>query len=108
MPETTTHGLLEAGEHVTFTTNSGRTIHLWLHECDSCVSLDVWTDRGRDHEAISDGTGDETRAPLGVFTIVKGAGHKLNTGLDPLPGSAGRSPTATAMLVWNDNETEGE
>lgn len=89
-------------EHMVISTN-GRTIHLWLHECPSCCSLDVWTDRGLDVEEISATTGDETRAPLGLFTIVKGAGHQLDTGLAPVHGSQGRPPLTTAHLVWNDN-----
>lgn len=100
-------GVLEHHEHVTLSTNSGRTIHLWLHECDNCVSVDVWTDRGRADEPISANTGDTGRAPIGCFTIVQGGGFQLDTKRDPVHGSQGRAPLTTAMLVWNDNEAEG-
>jgi hypothetical protein len=98
-------GIINHHEHVTLETESGRTIHLWLHECENCVSLDVWTDRGRDDEPISANTGDLTRAPIGVFTIVQGARHNLQTGKPPIDGSCGRQPLSTAMLVWLDGES---
>jgi hypothetical protein len=93
---------LHPHHEITLTTDSGRTIHLWLHECANCVSLDVWTDRDRDDETIC--KGDTSRAPIGVFTIVEGAGFKLDTQREPTHGSQGRPPLSTAMLIWNDNE----
>lgn len=97
------YGPIDANQTVVLTTESGREIHLWLHECDSCVSLDVWTTRGNEVEDIAKDTGDTTRAPIGCFTLTGGRRTVLDAGIAPVPDTRNYPPLTTAVLIWNDN-----
>lgn len=77
-----------------------RTAHLWLHDCEHCTSVDLWTDRGREHEAISAGTRDTTRAPSGLAVWV--GSRRPETGIDTAPSSHGWPAASTINLIWDD------
>lgn len=90
---------LHNGETLEIETESGRTIHLFLHECENCISLDVWTDRGNAIEEVSVPTGDTTRAPVGFFGWRSGQRYMLN--LTPVEGSLKWPAISTATLLWD-------
>jgi hypothetical protein len=81
----------------------GRLLHVWAHDCPSCSSVDVWTQTSdlREH-AVSENTGDETRAPLGIMAITNGQRRCLEGGYEPTAQSHGYPTHSTAVLVWND------
>lgn len=87
---------------------SGRTITLWLHECDACVSLDVHTSRGREIENISANTAGTSNAPMGVFAWRNGSRVELPvTDAWPALDTAGkRTPVSGITVIWNDNASD--
>lgn len=89
---------LAAGDHEFFLPD-GRKLHLYIHTCSDCTSLDVWTTRGNDHEEISRCTGDTTRAPMGLMPWLNGLRPKLDA--QPCAGSFGWPAVSTATLVWD-------
>lgn len=85
----------------------GRTLHVWHHHCGACTSVDVWTTDGAEHVMTIDGeprrTGDDTRAPMGVFTMAAGSRHEVEGGADRDPVVPfGRSTQSTVVLLWQD------
>jgi hypothetical protein len=59
----------------------------------------VWTDRGRDVEDISAGTGDTTRAPTGL--ALWGKARRPLSGFEPEPGTHKWPSIATVNLIWD-------
>jgi hypothetical protein len=98
---------LKNSEELVVRLESGRVVHLWAHHCDNFDSLDVWTNTAdeRDHE-ISAETGDNKRAPFGLFAMVRGHRYELEELDEPseLPETNGREPMTTAVLVWHDED----
>ena len=85
----------------------GRVAHLWHHDCGTCTSLDVWTTDGAEHVFTVNGehreTADNTRAPMGVFTMSAGSRHEMAGGADPEPVVPfGRATQSTVILLWKD------
>ena len=94
---------LAAGDHEFFLPD-GRKLHLYVHHCDECTSVDVWTTRGREVEAISRNTGDTARAPMGAMPWLNGTRPKLDA--QPCEGSHGWPAVGSMTLVWDDSEVE--
>lgn len=92
---------LATGEHEFFLPD-GRKLHLYVHTCDECTSLDVWTTRGREVEEVSINTGDTTRAPVGLMPWING--QRVRVPGPAVDGSHGWPAVATATLVWHDEK----
>jgi hypothetical protein len=91
---------LPADEKVTLELEDGRQVHLWLHDCESCTSLDVWTTRGNEVEEISAHTGDKSRAPMGLFAWRDGFRRTVDA--EPMEGSHKWPAVGTVTLIWHD------
>lgn len=89
---------IEPGEEYVFRLG-GRTVHLWAHSCETCASLDVWTDRGRDDETVSMNTGDTSRAAVGVARWRNG--RRYGGSARPEAGSASWPAYSTVNLIWD-------
>lgn len=96
---------IKGGETLELTTESGRKVFLYLHECPSCVSLDVYTERGRSPEVVSSGTGLPQAAPVGVFAWRQGTRTVPGDGTVAPEEGSHRWPAFQAVtLVWNDGK----
>lgn len=93
---------IAAGEEIVLKAPGGRKIHLYLHSCDVCTSLDVWTDAGNPVEEISANTLDTTRAPIGVFAIQQGRRHILEAGHSPERRTVDYPAVGTVHLLWRE------
>lgn len=86
---------------------SGRTLHVWHHDCEHCTSVDVWTEDGQPTHPLTDNgekcwpTAAEQRAPFGMFAMAGGRRFKSG-GVDAVPCTNTYPALTTAMLVWSD------
>lgn len=91
---------LARGDTLEISLPDGRELHIWYHHCDSCTSLDVWTDRGVEVEPISMRTGRTSTAPVGVMGWRGGSRFTFDT--EPIEGSHNWPAVGTVTLVWHD------
>jgi len=91
---------LTAGESLVITTDTGREVHLFLHHCDTCTSLDVWTETPGTVGPFTN-TGAPERLASGLFAF-RGGSRVTIDGADPTPDSVGWPAVSTAALVWHD------
>ncbi len=91
---------LAPGDHE-FLLPDGRKLCLYVHHCESCTSVDVFTDRGNEVEEVAENTGDTSRAPMGVM-LWRNGNRPAPPELTPVEGSHGWPAVSTITVVWKD------
>src|SRR5262245_50833450 len=100
---------LANNEELVITTDAGRTVHLWLHHCESWTGVDVWTEVPGVDRAPRWGDGRaETEAgarrhAVGLFAMHAGARTELAHALiEPTPATVKWPAATTTTLLWHD------
>lgn len=89
----------------------GRVLGIWAHHCDSCTSVDVWTERPGAADptyhfagVAAPKTGAPERQPVGVFAMTGGRRFEMLGGADATPRTGNRPEQSTVILTWTDAE----